>query len=731
MLTSRVHSRYLIEFIDAYLEHPDDKYEREAACLAVQCRFALAPIQPGDLLAGRLHPVAAGFFPQLVGKTGMGYFLDEELYAKLSASLPDSVCRQLGDRVALYRGETSLLQLYHGHGKEIKKVLPSDRFDKQSGAAFFLCRMSGAQLDFKKLLRLGIGGLCAALRKKERQSSGEAQSMYKAMYGVLQTLSKACLSYAAQAHEMGDFRLGAALDAVSKRAPQNFLEAAQLMFLYALVSGVYNYGRMDDALGDFLAKDLNEGVLTTEEALEIIKSLWRLISARGTTWDGRVIIGGRGRENEKNANLFARLAMQASREQRDTLPQLSLRFYQGQEEELFQYALKCIGEGGVYPMLYNDDVNIPAVQAALSVPECEAEDYVPFGCGEYIINHRSFGTPSGVINLLKVLELTLFGGFDHVSGHPMGLSSGGLMHFETFEELFAAYQRQAEYYIDALAAQEAAEYRIAAHQAGYLYLSLLYDDCVERGKPIFDGGVRYLGGTLETYGNTNTADALTAIRELVYEKKAIGKQKLLSMLLYDFAGCEREKKLLKDAPKYGNDIDAADKMLSAVHEHVCRHTLGQAQKNGLHSYLAVVINNSANTAMGEFTLASADGRGAGCPMANGNNPSPGSDKNGVTAFLNSLTKPRTDIHAGAVQNMKFSSEWFQKFPQKTQALLKGYFSAGGAQAMLTVLSRGDLEQALLHPEDYQNLIVRVGGFCARFVTLDAKVQREILSRTMY
>jgi pyruvate-formate lyase len=156
-----------------------------------------------------------------------------------------------------------------------------------------------------------------------------------------------------------------------------------------------------------------------------------------------------------------------------------------------------------------------------------------------------------------------------------------------------------------------------------------------------------------------------------------------------------------------------------------------SQKAGLDSYLIVIINNSANTTMGQQTAASADGRKAFTYMANANAPVGGADKNGVTAFLNSIVKPDTKIHAGAVQNMKFSKEMFTVYRPKTEALLKTYWEKGGAQCMINCLGREDLENAMKYPEKYANLIVRVGGFCARFVELPKEVQLEILSRTLH
>lgn len=154
-----------------------------------------------------------------------------------------------------------------------------------------------------------------------------------------------------------------------------------------------------------------------------------------------------------------------------------------------------------------------------------------------------------------------------------------------------------------------------------------------------------------------------------------------------------------------------------------------APKIGLNNWLVVVINNQVNTEWGRATSSSPDGRIAGLYMSNANNPQSGADINGPTAMLNSLTKIRTDIHAGSVQNIKFSQNMFNKERDKIKVLLFTYFKKGGPQLMINVVSQDELEAAYKNPEAYKNLTVRVGGFSARFVNLDDDVQREIIART--
>jgi pyruvate-formate lyase len=318
-----------------------------------------------------------------------------------------------------------------------------------------------------------------------------------------------------------------------------------------------------------------------------------------------------------------------------------------------------------------------------------------------------------------------------MTGKSAGLQTGEFADFGTFDELFDAYKRQAEYALGDLPQSQVIEYQIERENACYLFVSALFGDCVEKGKSIVDGGACYLGGTSESFGIVNAGDSLAAIKRLVYERKLFTQEQVLAMLDANFEGYEKEWKLFLDAPKYGNDDDFVDDIVRQVSDHACKVAIEAGRKAGMDFFLIVNINNFWNVISGRRTAASADGRRSGEPLANGNTPTAGRDKKGVTAFLNSIAKIDPTLHAGYVHNMKFTRQMFTEDRAKLKFLLDGYFAKGGTQAMITVVNRGDLEQAMIEPDRYRNLIVRVGGFSARFVELERDVQRDILNRTLY
>jgi len=381
-------------------------------------------------------------------------------------------------------------------------------------------------------------------------------------------------------------------------------------------------------------------------------------------------------------------------------------------------------------MLYNDDVNVPAMMKAMNVPETEARDYLPFGCGEYILWRKSVATPSGAINVAKCLELALNDGRCLLTGEVVGPRTGAPASFGTFEALWHAFTVQLDHGIRALARLQRLEYEVGAREIAFLYITLLTDDCLATGKAVCFGGARYLSGTLETYGNSDVADALTAVRRAVFDDKRVALPDLVVALKNNWSDAEPLRQSLLALPKFGNDDDEADAMAVRFHEHIANAIRDQAKVVGLHSYLMVVINNSMNVDFGHMTAALPDGRRAGEPLANGNNPVAGRDRQGVTAFLQSLAKLRPDHHAGAVHNMKFSRALFTCSRAKLEALLAAYWESGGAQAMITVVNRGDLEAAMAEPAKWGHLIVRVGGFSARFIELPQDLQLHLLARTL-
>lgn len=739
---------YEIAFTRAYKEakrkytHPA---QIELAALQAQFPAILHPIQREDLIAGRVEFGAVGLGIQHQ-TGGFGFYIDRPRITHALQHESGSLAYRegLNELLVFWRSECTDAKVLRGMSDELKEKLPSDDWEGQSLPAVPILRMAGSYLNFDKLAQLGIPGLLEEVqfyRKKAVENQGDI-ILYDCMIGALELVKKVCLFYRddalAQAEKQCDalrkeelFEMAQVLLNITENKPSTMREAIQLIWIYSILTPQIEFGRMDIYLGDFYVRDLNNGTLTETRALALMQSFFRLIDHLDCEVDGRAIIGGYGRRNRENADAFCLLAIEACRTVKEVLPQFTLRFGRETPKEVWDAAMRCIEEGRTYPLLYNDEVLIPGIMKGYGVDRTRAESYVPLGCGEIEFDHYSIGTPSGSLNMLKILEITMNGGVDPVSGNTFGPKVKSLAECSNFEEFYTEYKKQLDYFIDAQAKFEKYQYEKVGELHSFMYVTMMYDGCLEKGKAIFNGGCASLNGTLELYGMVDAADSLTVIQSLIYDKKTMTPQTMLDALAMNFQGFEKERRMMLNVAKYGNAIPEADDMVCDLHNWVCGTISEKAAPNRLDTNLAVIINNAQNTTLARWVGATPNGRKAGTATANANNPAPGADKDGLTAMLNSILKLRHDNHAGMVQNLRLSKELYQTGREKVIQLLKNYFERGGAQLMVSVVGREDLQNAMERPEEYQNLIVRIGGFSARFVNLEKDVQKEIFERCTY
>ena len=709
---------------------------REVECLKVLYPTLFRKITNQDLIAGRTDFLPIGF-GCVTSLGGVGHYCVFKKLRAFQLQL-DETERKRVDALYDYWLDHDLKTQFN------KEVLTEDTLGMFIDCEYPMiatARLSGMMLDYPKLLDKGIGGLRSDLLEKLKEQPDN--NFYKA--GIqcldifvdcashLQQDARDQMASADEKRQKELERICQALENIKEKKPGTFHEAMQLFWLFALLAGVINYGRLDDYLGPYFVADLKSGRLTDEEAYRYIHSLWTMIENRRTTVNGRIIVGGKGRKHPKEADVFLHIAMKVAKNCRYVEPQFTLRFDKETSEEIWDEALDALGAGATYPTLYNDDVNVPAVMYGMRVDEKAAEQYVPFGCTEFVIQGQSTGTPNICINLLKLLTIYMNDGIDPIDGKrksgPVPLKK--LEEYQTFEEFYDGYKALLDYYLDLSVKAQYHSYEVMNQHVSFLFSSLLTDDCIARGKALLDGGVRYLGGTNETYGNINTSDSLWVIRDLVFNQKKYTLRQLNDAMLANFNGYEALRKDCLNCDKYGNDLETADTMANDLYEFVAKGVRDRGIAIGMQYFLIVISNNQLNTEWGNRTAASPDGRLSCMYMNPANNPQGGANKSGPTAMLNSLAKFDAKYHGGSVQNIKFSPSMFNENRAVIKSLFKTYFAKGGCHLMVTVVDKGVLEDAVEHPENYPDLIVRVSGFSAVFVDLSPNIQQELLSRVLY
>jgi pyruvate-formate lyase len=713
----------------------ENKEKRELECLKVLFPRMFRPIEDVDLIAGRLDFLPIGF-GCVTSLGGVGHYCVFNKLRTFQSKLED-VDKSRVDTLYNYWSNHDSKAIY------CNEVLNDNigRFIDCNYPMMATARLSGLMLHYDWLCELGVDGIINKINReyinnKDNQFlevSLEAMDLVKV---VIRNQAQTCLDQKINSDEKRAEQLQLMADdllAIESKAPKTFHQALQLIWIYALISGSINYGRLDDILGPYMVKDIESGLITKDDAYDILKSLWTLIENRRTTVNGRIIVGGYGRKHPKEADEFARIAIQVTTDCLYVEPQFTLRLTNDTPQDIYDAALDSIGKGSTYPTIYNDEVHVPAIMYGMRLDRETAEQYVPFGCTEFVIQGQSTGTPNVLLNMTKMMQMVLNDGYDPLT-KVYGAGKAKIKDiddYKTFDQLYDVYKEVLDYYIDLSIYAQLHSYKVMNREASFLFPSILMDDCVVRGKAILDGGVRYLGGTNETYGNINSSDGLYAIKKLVYEDKKYSLREIRDAALANFVGFERLHKDILNVDKYGNDLEEVDNMANDLYEYIAKGVRQSGIDNGMQYYMIVISNNQTNTEWGRLTDASYDGRVKGQFLNPANNPVGGAATSGPTAMLNSLSLFDAKYHAGSVQNIKFTPSMFNDDRKKIKYLFDTYFKMGGCHLMVTVVDRGVLEDAQIHPEKYPDLIVRVSGFSAKFVDLERDIQDEVISRTLH
>ena len=314
------------------------KEEREVACLCVLYPALLRSIEPQDLIAGRLDFLPIGF-GCVTSVGGVGHYCVFHKLTKFKEQLPQSEHPRV-DALYAYWLDHDLKTKY------CKDALKDDivgMFIDCDYPLIATARLSGMMLDYRTLMKLGIGGLRSRITALQKEKGDNA--FYRASLECLDLFGTCCdalkekaqrdLTSADAARAADLCRMNDALDKIKSDAPETFYEALQLFWLYALLAGVINYGRMDDVLGTYLKHDLDSGLLNEDEAFRLLRSLWTMIENRRTTVNGRIITGGRGRRDPEAADTFTRIAMKVAQSCRYVEPQFTLRMDRNTPEDIF------------------------------------------------------------------------------------------------------------------------------------------------------------------------------------------------------------------------------------------------------------------------------------------------------------------------------------------------------------------------------------------------------------
>ncbi len=538
---------------------------------------------------------------------------------------------------------------------------------------------------------------------------------------------------------------------VPAHAPRTFHEALQYYWFVHL--GVitelnpwdsFNPGRLDQHLYPFYKKELDEGTLTAERAVELLQAFWikfnnhpappkvGITAQESNTYTDFSLInlGGVKADGSDAVNELTYVILDVIEEMRLLQPSSMVQVSKKNPDSFLHRAIRIIKTGFGQPSVFNTDAIVQElVRQGKSIEDARR------GGASGCVESGAFGTESyiltGYFNIPKVLEITLHNGKDPLSGKQIGIITGDPSDFSSYEELLDAFNRQLRHFINIKIKGSNIIEKIFALYMPAPFLSLLIDDCVSNGKDYNAGGTRYNTSYIQGVGMGTITDSLTALQYHVFDRKTISLKKMLDAIEMNYKGHEDlHYELVYNTPKYGNDDAYADENLVRVFEMYYDAVDGMPSPRG-GTYRINLLPTTCHVYFGSKIRALPDGRMSKEPVSEGVSPVQGSDHQGPTSVIKSVAKIDHIRTGGTLLNQKFTPSFFKddESIQKLGQLIRSYFRLDGHHIQFNVVSADTLRDAQKHPEKHRDLIVRVAGYSDYFNDLGEDLQDEIIRRT--
>lgn len=633
-------------------------------------------------------------------------------------------------------------------------------------------------VNYEKILAFGLKGYEERVKDLKAKldltdpDSIDKNIFYKAVLIVIEAVHQFAQRYSKLSQELADrekdskrkaelLEISRICAKVPYEPATSFYEAVQSVWFIQLILQIesnghsLSYGRFDQYMYPYYIKDIQEKVITKDEALELLTCLWiktltinkvrsqaHTLSSAGSPMYQNVTIGGQTPDKKDAVNELSFVVLQSVAQTRLTQPNLTVRYHKNINKAFFDDCIEVMKLGFGMPALNNDEIIIPSF-INWGVKEEDAYNYSAIGCVETAVPGKWGYRCTGMsyINFPRVLLCAMNDGVDLTTGKRFTKGYGYFKDMKSYEELLSAWDKTVREMTRYSVIVENAIDKASERDVPDILCSALTDDCIGRGKTIKEGGAVYDFISGLQVGIANMADSLAAIKKLVFEEKKITPTQLWNAILDDFQSDENKKiqaMLIDEVPKYGNDIDYVDNLVVEAYDSYLdeikkypntryhRGPIGGIRYGGTSSI-------SANVGQGMGTMATPDGRNAYEPLAEGCSPAHNADKNGPTAVFKSVAKlPTEKITGGVLLNQKMTPQMLstEENKQKLEMLIRAFFNRlHGYHVQYNIVSRETLIDAQKYPEKHKDLIVRVAGYSAFFNVLSKKTQDDIIGRT--
>ena len=537
---------------------------------------------------------------------------------------------------------------------------------------------------------------------------------------------------------------------VPAHAPRDFWEAVQMYWFVHLATitelngwDAMSPGHLDQHLGPFYEKGLADGTLTRDEAKELLACLFIKVNntpappkvgvtakESGTYNDfTNINLAGLKRDGTDGSNEVTYICLELFNELRLLQPQGNIQVSERTPDNVIRAAARVFRNGMGYPSVFNADMVIQEQMRVGKTLE-DAREGGTSGCIETGCSGKEAYLLHGYLNVPKLLEYVLSNGVDLLTGKQVSIKTGELSDFKTFDDLYAAFEKQMAYVVDTkIGVDNYLRYQYATNMAA-TYLSCVINDCIKNGKDYYNGGPRYNSDYIQCCGIGTITDSLSAIKKHVYDEGTYTLEELVAAMKANWEGHEAMRLTLwNKTPFFGNDDDYADDIMRRVYDSLFKTIDGKHSILGP-TYHLNMLSTTCHNYFGQKLAATPNGRFSGMPESDGTSPSHGADRHGPTAVVKSLGKMDQVKSGGTLLNQRFLPSVLagEEGIEGVKNLIRAYFKLGGHHIQFNVVDEATLRDAQAHPDNYRGLLVRVAGYSDYFVDLDNYQQEEIIAR---
>jgi len=616
--------------------------------------------------------------------------------------------------------------------------------------------------DYEKLVKIGTEGIIAEVNALQSGAvnNPEQQNFYESVKIIAEGLAQFGARYRDLASAMAETEndpgrkqelkeIAAVCDNVPCKGASTFREALQSIFFAQIALNLESLdnaicpGRMDFYLEPYYRQDIQNGILTREQAKELVSAFSIKMSEiipvfsklitnfHGGMFSGQVVtVGGTDPDGNDAVNDLSFIFLEVMDELRMRQPNYHARIHKDAPKPYLQKIFEMLSAGSNTPALYNDNVIVETL-VKNGYSAADARNYTAVGCVEPVCQGKSFSsTDAALFNVPMRLELALNEGKRFGSFFRSGARTMPVEKMKSMDDVKNAFEMQFRHGLEKLVKDLKAVEVANARYHPTPFTSMLLDGCLRTGTCSTSGGAAYNFSGIQCVGPSDAGDALYAIERAVFEENRLTLEELVNHLKQNLQD-HKWYAYLRNLAKFGNDNEAVDRCTVYVVDLFQSLLDGHENTRG-GKYTTGLYSVTAHKYFGEVTGALPNGRRKGESFASGISPANGLDANGPTAILNSVNRIDFTRFANGVNlNLKFDAMTIRGETGRfaLQNMVKTYFNRGGMQVQLNVIDPSVLLKARDNPDAYPHLCIRISGYSAYFNDLTPEMKDEVIQRT--